>query len=151
MRVHDHGAACAACLGHCILYRRCTCTAEGVCVARADTRTTVRPSDQRACPALGRTLDTCHSTTAEVVHLNLGGDAWLHSAHLGLRRYSMVVNGSMTLSEGLIETAHELQRRGRWSLATRHFRLALGATARSRQHLQVDHARSDFLLQLEQQ
>ena len=68
---------------------------------------------------------SCASAAPEVVHLNVGQGLWVHSEHLGLTRLNAVANGSATLSHSLIETARELHARGQWSLATRHFRLAL--------------------------
>ena len=68
---------------------------------------------------------SCASSASEVVHLNVGQGLWVHSEHLGLTRLNAVANGSVTLSHSLIETARELHARGQWSLATRHFRLAL--------------------------
>ena len=66
----------------------------------------------------------------------------------------MAVNGSVTLAHALMETAQELHSVGQWSLATQHFRLALGLSGRAQRRqarvsagIHVDHERSYATIQ----
>ena len=61
----------------------------------------------------------------EVVHLQIGNRSWVHSEHMGLDRFAAVRNGSISVSAGMLATADVLLKRGAWSEAVQHAKIAL--------------------------
>lgn len=61
----------------------------------------------------------------EVVHLKVGNRTWVHSEQMGRSRFAAVLNGSMSVSAGMLATADALLEQGAWSEAVQHARVAL--------------------------
>ena len=61
----------------------------------------------------------------EVIHLKVGNRTWVHSEQMGRSRFAAVLNGSMSVSAGMLATADALLEQGAWSEAVQHARVAL--------------------------
>ena len=92
---------------------------------RVDWRDTGAPSPL-PCDMRVVRWKTCTSNRAgaSIAHLQIGERRWAHSEHVNSTLLAVMLNGSVSLRDGLLDVAVTLQHQGIWSAAIQHWRVA---------------------------